>query len=121
VIRDDVLDFIRRYIKTIWSLELLLLVRSDTQRAWTAGDLVKELRSSHKIVSEALSVFVQAGILRETDAGFLFAPVTSKFEELIGELGREFAERPSSVINAIVEAPSSKLQDFANAFRIKRD
>ena len=121
MLRDDVLEFIRSLIKTVWSLELLLLMRRTAQCTWTSDELIKELRSSRNIVSDTVTVFVQAGILREEEAGFRYAPAAPELDQLIEELAREYAERPTSVINTIVDAQSGKLQAFANAFRLKRD
>jgi hypothetical protein len=118
---DQILDFIRSSVKTVWSLELLLFMRRDPQRAWTIDQVVRELRSSRNIVTEAIGVFVQGGILREEEAGFRYGPATDELDRLVEQLAREYAERPTTVVNAIVEVQSGKLQDFANAFRIKRD
>jgi hypothetical protein len=118
---DQILDFIRSSVKTVWSLELLLFMRRDAQRAWTVDQVVRELRSSRNIVTEAIAVFVQGGILREEDTGFRYDPATDELDRLVEQLAREYAERPTTVVNAIVEVQSGKLQDFANAFRIKRD
>jgi hypothetical protein len=118
---DQILDFIRSSVKTVWSLELLLFMRRSADRALTAEQIVRELRSSRNIVTEAIGVFVLAGILREEETGFRYGPATEELDQLVERLAREYAERPTSVVNAIVEVQSGKLQDFANAFRIKRD
>jgi len=118
---DQILDFIRSTVKTVWSLELLLFMRRGADRAWTADQMVRELRSSRNIVTESIAVFVQAGVLREEEAGYRYGPASEDLDRLVARLAQEYAERPSTVVNAIVEAQSGKLQDFANAFRIKRD
>ena len=47
--REDVLAFIRTTVKSVWSLELLLLLRRGAGRAWSADDLVREIRGSRAI------------------------------------------------------------------------
>ena len=116
-----ILDFIRSSVKTVWSLELLLFLRRNAKRVWSPDELVRELRSNRNIVTEAIAVFAQGGILREEESGFRYGPATVELDWVVEELGREYAERPTAVVNAIVEAQAGKLQDFANAFRIKRD
>ena len=116
-----ILDFIRSSVKTVWSLELLLFLRRYANRAWTPDELIRELRSNRNIVTEALAAFVQGGVVREEESGFRYGPATGEFDRVVEELAIEYAERPTAVVNAIVEAQSNKLQDFANAFRIKRD
>jgi DNA-binding IclR family transcriptional regulator len=118
---SQILDFIRSSVKTVWSLELLLFMRRNRTRTWTTDELIRELRSSRNIVTDAIAVFVQAGILREDESGFRYEPATAEFDTAVEQLANEYAERPTTVVNAIVDAQSNKLQDFANAFRIKRD
>ena len=118
---SQIVDFIRSSVKTVWSLELLLLMRRTQQHAWSYDQLIRELRSSRNIVTESISVLVQAGVVREEDAGFRYGPATAELDGLIEQLAQEYVERPTTIVNLIVEAQSSKLQDFANAFRIKKD
>jgi hypothetical protein len=118
---DQVLEFIRSSIKSVWSLELLLFMRRNATRSWTGDQLIRELRSSRTIVNETMSMFVQSGILREDESGVRYEPAHVELEWMIDQLAREYGERPTSVVNAIVSAQNTKLQDFANAFRIKRD
>src|SRR5687768_17487272 len=39
---NDVLAFVQRSIKSVWALELLLLLRRDRQRTWRPEDMVLE-------------------------------------------------------------------------------
>jgi predicted transcriptional regulator len=117
---DQILDFIRSSVRTVWSLELLLFMRRNAKRTWTSDALIRELRSSRSVVNQSLDVFLQCGILREDESGYRYAPATVELEWLIEQLAREFDERPASIVNAIIDAQST-LQNFANAFRIKRD
>lgn len=118
---DQVLEFIRTSVKTVWSLELLLFMRRNVRRTWSSDQLIRELRSSRTAVSESITVFVQAGILREEESGFRYDPAHAWMEGMIEQLAQEYAERPTTIIKTIVDAQNAKLQDFANAFRIKRD
>jgi hypothetical protein len=121
VLDSQIVDFIRSSVKTVWSLELLLLMRRTRQHAWTYDQLIRELRSSRNIVTESISVLVQAGVLREEEEGFRYGPATAELDALVERLSGEYVERPTTIVNLIVEAQNSKLQDFANAFRIKKD
>ena len=50
---EVVLSFVRSAIKSAWSLELLLLLYRDPLQSWTGEALVRELRGSEHLVSEA--------------------------------------------------------------------
>ena len=118
--RGDLPKFIRDHIKTVRSLELLLLMRSQRERVWTVEELIKELRGSRRIVDDAIAQFSRAGIVRETDEGFMFAPI-SQLEAVIGDCAIEYEQRPTFSINLILDSQNEKLQAFSDAFRIKRD
>lgn len=118
---NDVLEFLRGAIKTVWSLELLLLMRRTRERIWTHAQLERELRGSAKLVSETLATLQQAGLIQSDEPGFRYGPASAEIERLVDGLAATYADSPLKVINAILEAPSDKLQSFANAFRLKRD
>jgi hypothetical protein len=121
-LREDVLAFIRNTVKSVWSLELLLLLRRGAGRAWTADDLVREIRGSRAIVAQAVGAFIQAGLIRQEDVRFWYDPAIPELDRLVEELGTAYADRPTAVVNVILTAPGDQLlQDFANAFKIKKD
>jgi hypothetical protein len=40
----ETLEFIRSSSKSVWALELLLLMRRERSREWSVDDLIRELR-----------------------------------------------------------------------------
>jgi len=121
LIRPEVLEFIRGALKTVWALELLLIMRRRRAQLWSIDALVSELRGSRNIVNEAIATFVQAGLVREEKDGFCYGPASPRSDQIMEELEAIYSERPNLVINAIMSAQNDKLQNFANAFRLKRD
>jgi DNA-binding IclR family transcriptional regulator len=122
VIPEHVLQFLRRYIKSVWTLDLLVLMRRDRGRSWTLERLVSELRGNRSLVQEVLSTLVRAGLLKEGGEGlYRYEPASDELDALAAELERHYAERPVALIKEIVSAPNEKIQSFADAFRIKKD
>lgn len=118
---QDLFGFIREQLRSVWALELLLLMRRRADHAWTAHELVSELRASQTLVTDNLANFERAGLVRaDEDGRYAFAPVSPVLSALCGQLAAAYAERPVTVINAIV-SPPDKLQDLADAFRIRGD
>jgi hypothetical protein len=115
----DVLAFIRRSLKSVWALELLLLLRADRQRAWTTADLVGELRASDTVVSRILEDFRRHGLTAPTgDDAWRYAEGGPN-AALCDALEALYRERPMTVIKAI-STPPDRLQALADAFRIKK-
>lgn len=118
---QDLLGFIRENVRSVWALELLLLLRRSPERAWGVEELLGELRASTGIVGDNLARFERAGlVLRAQDGRYRFAPAAPALASLCDELDHAYRERSVAVINAIV-TPPDRLQALADAFRIKRD
>lgn len=118
---QDLFGFIREQLRSVWALELLLLMRRRADHAWTPEELVSELRASHTLVTDNLAVFERAGLVRaDEDGRYAFAPASPVLTALCDQLAAAYAERPVTVINAIV-SPPDKLQGLADAFRIRGD
>lgn len=116
---QDLFGFIREQLRSVWALELLLLMRRKADRHWSAQELVDELRASASLVNDNLATFQRAGLVVSDEAGrFSFSPASPVLRSLCDQLDEIYRERPVTVINAIV-SPPDKLQTLADAFRIK--
>jgi hypothetical protein len=116
---SEIATFIRAYIPSVWALELLLLLRADSTRRWTAAELLKELRASTSLVDENLAHFERHGLALRDESGWRFAAASPHLEALVAGLAALYRERPMHTIGLI--ARPDPLQALANAFRIKRD
>jgi DNA-binding GntR family transcriptional regulator len=117
---QDVIAFIRAHIGSVYTLELLLLLKRHPDRTWQASDLVRELRSSGTAVAEALNRLIRAGLVSENSAGdYAFVPTSPEHERIATEIESAYARTPISVVKAIVAAPDEKLRLFSNAFKLK--
>jgi len=116
---DEVLGFAAALFRSVWALELLLALRRARDRAWSADELIKELRSSQVVIAEALNNLVVAGLVVEEEGGrFRYHPATAA-DEMVGELEKLYATKPTSVMREIVSTPNEKLKILSDAFRIK--
>jgi hypothetical protein len=122
VIPEPVLDFVRRFIKSVWTLDLLVLVRRQRERSWTPDALAGELRGNRALVQDVLSGLVAAGLLVvEADGAYRYRPANPELDGIAAEVERHYVERPLALIKAIASAPNEKIQSFADAFRFKKD
>jgi hypothetical protein len=117
----EILELIRRSVGSVWALELLLLLRRDRDRSWSADDLLRELRASEKLIADNLAALERGGLVRSEEGRFRYAPTSGALDDLCGRLEDEFRVRPVRVINAIVAPPNDSLNKLANAFRLKDD
>ncbi|CAO3359182.1 hypothetical protein [Azospirillum melinis] len=120
VLSDDALTLLRGSIRSVWALELLLLLRRTPDRDWSNGDLVSELRGSDVVVQEALAGFLGAGLLvAQTDGRHSYRPASPLLDQWVEEIEQAYATRPSAIIREIFAAPGNKVQIFADSFRFR--
>jgi hypothetical protein len=117
----QLLALIRTAIRSVWALELLLVMKRQPERAWATAALVQELRASAPLVSDNLAQLAVAGLIREEPEGFVYGPATPALEEAVSALEAAYRQRPVHVVNLIVGASTQNVQGFADAFRFKRE
>lgn len=121
MISDDLLSFIRASIRSTWALELLLLMRKQAPRASAPEELVLALRATPTLVGACLDQLQTAGlVVREETGLWRYAPAAPTLDQLTTELEAAYAEKPVTIINAIVATPSDRLKSFADAFRFPK-
>ena len=114
--------FLRTSIRSVWELEVLLLLRQEPSRAWTTAELIRQLRASGLVVSDALIALQRAEfVAQEPTEHFRYRPATAELAELVDELAGAYASAPSSIMNIIWSTPRSHIEIFADAFRLRKD
>lgn len=121
MISEEVRRFVRSSVKSVWALELLLLLRRDSERSWTAEALTNELRGSRQLVADILSHFIQIGLVVQSSQSYRYQPTDANLDRLVQDLDKTYAERRIAVIQEIVSAPNEKIQTLADAFKLKRE
>jgi hypothetical protein len=121
VFSDDATAFIRAAIRSVWALEALRCLRAQNSRTWSVKALTQELRASELVIQEVLATFRAVGLLTaEADGAARYAPASAELDAVVGEIVAEYERRPIAVMKEIYAVETSKIQDFANAFRLKK-
>jgi DNA-binding IclR family transcriptional regulator len=121
VTEEEVFSFARNTIRSVWALELLLLLHKTPARSWRARDLVRELRSSDAVIAPCLDGLKAAGLAGDDETGWRYAPATQELDTVTGELAKIYATKPMALAKAIMRAPNEKLTIFSDAFKLKGD
>ncbi|MFZ1988329.1 MAG: hypothetical protein WAW96_01030 [Alphaproteobacteria bacterium] len=121
-ITDKIRGLIRATIRTTWTLEALLFLLRNESQSWPIASIVKELRSSELAISEGMARLVNIGLVVETEPRrFRYRPANGELAELATALSQIHAERPYALIEEIASAQSAGIQDFADAFKLRKD
>lgn len=115
-------NFIRSSFRSIWSLELLLHMKQDEERAWAADELVAALRGSDLIVAQSLEYLIAAGLISINERGRArYQPASPHLRSLVNEAEALYTRSPDAVRRMIISASHGGLTAFADAFRIRKD
>lgn len=113
----DLVAFAREHVRSVWAVELLLILRGDRERCWQPDALVAELRASTNLVNDILKGFETSGLaVCDDDACWRYAPAGPVLDELAGRLEAAYRERPVAIISLIAKPPDP-IQGLADAFK----
>ena len=117
---DDLSGFVGSSFPSVWSLELLLLLKRD-RRPWKQDELIGSLRASELVVSQALDSLVAGGLASISDEGVMYMPVSAAVADLVDKTEELYALKPDSVRRKIVTSSASGIAAFADAFKLRKD
>jgi hypothetical protein len=120
-LNEDLARFIQSSFRSIWSLELLLLLKSEPH-PWSRDTMVSTLRGSELVVSKALDSLVAAGLATvDEDGNATYMPVSDEVAKFVGEVESLYKRRPDMVRRLIIASTTPGLTAFADAFRLGRE
>jgi hypothetical protein len=120
VIADDLAHFVQDGLGSMWALNLMLTLRENPERRWSAAELVAHLRASDVIVRAQLPRLRDLGLVVDLDGGqWNWRPASFQLEDLCRRLAEEYAQRPVGVVNLIAQRPN-KVRLLADAFKFWR-
>lgn len=113
--------FISASFRSVWSLELLLLLK-QRPGFHRRDELVAALHGSELIVKQALSWLVAGGLASLDEEGrATFQPASSDLALLVDQAEDLYGRRPDAVRRLIVAGAAPGLTAFADAFRFRKD
>jgi hypothetical protein len=118
--REDLLRFIGSSFRSVWALELLLLLKGD-QRIWSRPELITTLRASELVVNKTLDELMAGGLVSLEGEGVRYQPVTDDLGANVQEVEKLYSARPDAVRRAIVATSASEATAFADAFKLRKE
>lgn len=117
---DDLSRFIASSFPSVWTLELLLLLKKE-RRQWTKDEMIGALRASELVVAQALDSLVAAGLAAMSEQGASYMPVSESVAALVDQAEELYGRKPDKVRRMIVTSSASGITAFADAFRLRKD
>lgn len=120
----EIRHFISANIKSVADLEVMLLLRENRDRTWTATTVSQVLATSTDMASMQLRGLhdreLLALIIDSTGESFQYRPA-EHLEPQAEALAVLYRERRVSVITAIYSEPVDNVRTFADSFRLRKD
>ncbi|MBW8812181.1 MAG: hypothetical protein JF588_02040 [Caulobacterales bacterium] len=111
--------FVREHMRSVWAVELLLLLRREAERCWAAEALVRELRASTNLVADILAAFERSGLaVRDDDSCWRYAAANPVLDGLAARLEAAYRQRPVAIIN-LIASRTDPIQGLADAFKFR--
>jgi hypothetical protein len=121
VIPGDVRLFIIENIDSIAQLEGLLLLRSTPESSMSAGEVAQRLYTTDEEAREFLAALATSGFLKVENETYRYAPATPEQEQMVSTVAEVYARYLVPLTNLIHSKPKTKVQKFADAFKIRKD
>ncbi len=116
--------FIAREMKSLEQLEILLLLSGNPHKWWSAPTVYEVIKSSPASVAARLEELATRNVVRKeagAEVRYQFAPDDPNLWKVVTELREAYKERPVKVVQAIYSNPPDAVQEFAKAFRVRKD
>lgn len=121
-IGEDLQRFIAAHVHSVEQIEVLLLLKKEPAREWTASEVSRALSSHPHSVETRMLDLRARGLVKsregEQEFRFRYAPEPG-LDVLVEQLARAYAERRTSVINLIFSKPIDSIRTLADAFRLR--
>ena len=116
-------EFVRREIKSVFQLEVLLLLHRTRERSWTVSEVSQELGIDPEVAGAQVISLEQLGLIKSvntTPVRYRYGPDDENDELLIEELAISYAKQRVGIFSLILSESNSRIRRFAEAFRLIR-
>lgn len=120
----DVRAFVLAYIDSIAQLEALLLLRGRPQPEWTVAEVAQRLYISEEQTAAVLARLVADSLVVSSPTPpvrFAFRPASAELAGAVDRLADTYRGHLVPVTNLVHSKPKTRIREFADAFRIRKD
>ncbi|HVK56816.1 MAG TPA: hypothetical protein VM532_17535 [Burkholderiales bacterium] len=120
-IPPDIQEFILKHIDSISHMEALLLLWRSPDVSWDIGSITQRLYVTEKNARAVLTRLHGLGLVAESNETYRYQPSLENAEAMIDRLAQLYATHLIPITNLIHSKPSRRIQEFADAFNLRKD
>lgn len=122
---DSFCRFIQTTIPAVDAAELLLLLADQPGRHWTLPEAVAKLRPATQIsdaeAARYLDLYAASGLVAtHEDRRIQYRPESEDAARHVCTLAKAYEERPVTLVRVIYALRDTKIQSFAEAFKLRK-
>jgi hypothetical protein len=124
LIPEDVAQFIIEKIDSVAQMEALLLLRDNAEQQWNAADVAKRLYIDDEQAGKVLARLQEEKLLvLEPSKPFFYRynPGSPALSEIVDRVAQFYSKHLVPITNLIHSKPKSRVQEFADAFKFRKD
>jgi predicted transcriptional regulator len=122
-IPSAVQTLLREHIQSIAQMEVLLRLREYPTVAESVPELSEKLYTPESMTFSLLEGLKVVGLVERVDGSeprYVYSPKSSELAHTVDQLADLYQQRRVTIISLIYANPVKHLQDFADAFRIRK-
>ena len=117
---EEVRQFLAANIASVEQLEVLLLLRAGQDTAWTLHEIYQRVMTNVSSIEQSLDKLCGHGLVEQGGEGKYRFSASSDVERVLEQVATAYKEMPTRILSALYGTPSSELQTFADAFKIRK-
>ena len=121
---QSLLELIQSCIPRFQAAEVLLFFASHPDRDFSVDEVVAYMRPTVitvPAVKEYTALFATQNLVTYAHGRFRYGPLSAAHKHAIGVLARAYDERPVTLIRVLYRIADSKIQSFADSFKLRKD
>ena len=122
-IPNTVHSLLQEHIQSIAQMEVLLRLREQPTVAENVPELSKKLYTPENMTLSLLEGLTASGLVKRVEgpgAHYQYSPNSPELAQAVDQLADLYRQRRVTIINLIYSHPVKNLQDFADAFCIRK-
>jgi hypothetical protein len=119
----SVLEFISQHLASVEEVEILRFLATTSTLEWTAHDAYAVVLSTVTSIGRVLEKFAAAGLIERvrTEPPTYRSRLSGEMNAVVTDVCKYYRIMPVRVIEAIYKKETSSIEEFAKAFKFKRE
>ena len=115
--------FLQQRLSSLDQIEVVLLLRSEAGRSWTATEVAAALQTPPESAAMRLFLLASAGMIvfeATSVPRYRYAPTDPAVASVVDELADAYAATRDGVAAVVDTSPRDPIRSFADAFKLKK-